>query len=578
MESILNNLKTSQLLRISCSDIAAVTGFNPWSKIDELFEKYLYQDLDELMVADAECLDTEFLTTEQEIQKILQKIDTKDKEQFDAIDAVTKDSTVLNNNVKAEDMIKQIQQLMKDSGIVSKISTTELKFMENEFKGRVRKNYGVHCENPSLDKYEQVMGFPVTDRNMETLKMKVMPEVLHDNHHTNQSKGSSQSSQTDHHEPVDAFAKLINGSKRLSKELAQAAQNGGVKKRRVSDKPSFVLIGRVDGISRQLDMSHEDALQWKENQVVVEMKSRVRGISSPPPLYEQIQLVAYMIMLGCSCGDLVQSVAKRREPEVVTINETVCTEVCVTSIDSAGKEVTMCAQECDSVSVSTHADCIKEEEVESSAEICSGATSIESVGTQCSALEPPSISNTASTVDTDSNIVEIEEDGMELGDYLGDVTTTTTHRNKSTTLVSSSSTVRTHTKTNAPVVATIDISTTCASVDVTTSITTSTTTGMNSTNYPRTHTTTNNCKPKPRRHDPSIMYGDEEFQVNRIQLDGPPYYHRKYWDNVVMPRLRLFRDAVAVFRSDDSIRYAYLMSGPEEKLKMLQNFCPYFEV
>jgi len=576
MESILNNLKTSQLLRISCSDIAAVTGFNPWSKIDELFEKYLYQDLDELMVADTECLDTEFLTTEQEIQKILQKIDTKDKDQFDAIDAVTKDSTILNNNVKAEDMIKQIQQLMKDSGIVSKISTTELKFMENEFKGRVRKNYGVHCENPSLDKYEQVMGFPVTDRNMETLKMKVMPEVSHDSHRANQSKGSSQSSQTDH-EPVDAFAKLINGSKRLSKELAQAAQNGGVKKRRVSDKPSFVLIGRVDGISRQLDMSHEDALQWKENQVVVEMKSRVRGISSPPPLYEQIQLVAYMIMLGCSCGDLVQSVAKKREPEVLTRSETVCTEVCVTSVDSAGKEVTMCAQECDSVSVSTHVDCIQEE-AESSAEICSGATSIESSGTQCSAREPPSVSNAIGAVDSNSTIVEVEEDAMEIGDYLGDVTTTGTHRNTSTILVSSTNTVHTHTKTNAHVVATTDTSTTSASVAVVTSATTSTTTGINSTSYLRTHTTSTNYKPKPRRHDPSIMYGDEEFQVNRIQLDGPPYYHRKYWDNVVMPRLRLFRDAVAVFRSDDSIRYAYLMSGPEEKLKMLQNFCPYFEV
>eukprot|EP01032_Pedospumella_encystans_P022441 gene22441-25422_t len=364
MESILNNLKTSQLLRISCSDIAAVTGFNPWSKIDELFEKYLYQDLDELMVADAECLDTEFLTTEQEIQKILQKIDTKDKEQFDAIDAVTKDSTILNNNVKAEDMIKQIQQLMKDSGIVNKISTSELKFMENEFKGRVRKNYGVHCENPSLDKYEQVMGFPVTGRNMETLKMKVMPEISHDNPVTSQSKSNSQSSQVDH-EPVDAFAKLINGSKRLSKELALAAQNGGVKKRRVSDKPSFVLIGRVDGISRQLDMSHEDASQWKENQVVVEMKSRVRGISSPPPLYEQIQLVAYMIMLGCSCGDLVQSVAKKRGPEV----------------------------ECESVSISAQLDSIKEE-IDCSADSSTGATSNESASSQNSALEQPSVSDT----------------------------------------------------------------------------------------------------------------------------------------------------------------------------------------
>jgi hypothetical protein len=86
------------------------------------------------------------------------------------------------------------------------------------------------------------------------------------------------------------------------------------------------------------------------------------------------------------------------------------------------------------------------------------------------------------------------------------------------------------------------------------------------------------AKPRWRRFDPSELYSEEHFHVSRIQLDGPPFYHRKYWDTVVMPRLRQFRDAVAVMRSDDSLRYAYLMSPPEAKMLMLQNLCPYFDI
>jgi len=564
-------------LRISCSDIAAVTGFNPWSKIDELFEKYLYQDLDELMVSDAECLDTEFLTTEQEIQKILQKIDSKDKEQFEAIDAVTKDSTVLNNNVKAEDMLKQIHQLMKDSGIVNKISTSELKFMENEFKGRVRKNYGVHCENASLDKYEQVMGFAVTDRNMETLKMKVMPEVTPTNGLRTKSSSLSAldaTTEADHHPPVDAFAVLINGSKRLSKEAALAAQTG-VKKRRTHDKPSFVLIGRVDGISRQLDMTSEDASQWGENKVVVEMKSRVRGISSPPPLYEQIQLVAYMIMLECSCGDLVQAVAKKEEKRIATSGggksevEVVCLKdgLCMTrgSENKFFSVENVSGAECSVSNVSSSgstsndlpsAECVAHEENVSMCTTSDDCTPESIVSTQSSTNACSYLAETVSSAVSSSG-----SSGVNCSTVICKATTTTAQTNN---------TVIATTKTNTTV-STIQRASTTACISSTRGISTSTT----STTTIKTEST---YQSKPRRHDPSVLYSDEEFQVNRIQLDGPPYYHRKYWDNVVMPRLRLFRDAVAVMRNDDSVRYAYLMSGPEEKVKMLQTFCPYFDV
>ena len=71
----------------------------------------------------------------------------------------------------------------------------------------------------------------------------------------------------------------------------------------------FYIVGKVDGLSTQLDLRSNDATQWREMQVVVEVKNRLGRIAAEPPLYDQIQLVTYMLMLGCQFGDLVQAVS-----------------------------------------------------------------------------------------------------------------------------------------------------------------------------------------------------------------------------------------------------------------------------
>jgi hypothetical protein len=497
-----DDARTAQLLRISCSDIAAVTGFHPWAKLDETFEKYLYQDLDELMVQDAENLDTEFLTTEQEVQKILHKIDAKEKAALSELDTATKDDTVLNSNTKAEQMLKQIQELMKSSGVLSKISSTELKFVENEFRGRVRKNYGINCENKSLDRYEEIMGFSVGDRNLETIRMKVPPLSRNGTTVSRTSSSSSTKADEDVGASEDAFSVLLNGSRRLSKEQALAAQNGGAKRRRKEIKPSFLLVGRVDGISHQLDLRNDDPTQWSTAlRVVVEMKSRVRGISSPPPLYEQIQLVSYMIMLECDCGDLVQAVArapmKVTQESAGTLITTGPADVMVVAAGSGGDDERKGDEACGVPIISSAATV----ETHSTAELCAGVA----------------VNRTTTTCTTAS--------GAGATEFVSTSTITAT-----ATLVSSSTRQQS-----------------------------------------RYHA-------KPRKPDPTALHSEEDFQVNRIMLDGPPFYHRKYWDTVVMPRLRMFRDAVYAMRCDDALRYAYLMSSPEAKLQMLQNLCPYIDI
>lgn len=64
-------LKRSQILRLSSSDIAAIAGYHPFRNKLQLFEKYVYQDLDSLLKIDAENLGITIVSKEQEIADII---------------------------------------------------------------------------------------------------------------------------------------------------------------------------------------------------------------------------------------------------------------------------------------------------------------------------------------------------------------------------------------------------------------------------------------------------------------------------------------------------------------------------
>ncbi|CAN0167932.1 unnamed protein product [Scytosiphon promiscuus] len=70
----------------------------------------------------------------------------------------------------------------------------------------------------------------------------------------------------------------------------------------------FVVVGAVDGVAEEVTDAPEDAETWETRRVVVEVKNRMNKAKDPPPLYDQIQLVTYMLMVGASVGDLVQFV------------------------------------------------------------------------------------------------------------------------------------------------------------------------------------------------------------------------------------------------------------------------------
>jgi hypothetical protein len=93
----------------------------------------------------------------------------------------------------------------------------------------------------------------------------------------------------------------------------------------------FYLAGAVDGVTDELVPPPQPGAQaaeaahgapplgaaaapqpddegWRVRRVVVEVKHRVGSLKAPPPLYDEIQLVTYCLMLGVTDGDLVQCV------------------------------------------------------------------------------------------------------------------------------------------------------------------------------------------------------------------------------------------------------------------------------
>ncbi len=402
MEELVNSQKLSQIPRFSCSDVAGITGYHPWQVNTVLLEKYVYQDLEDLRLLDAKNLDVEIFTAEDEINLLVNKLDEEDRKRLKLVEQKIQLNENMDSTAKAHEFLREITSLMKEESVLKRMSSAEQKLVEEEYLGKVRKGYGIKNENSALDKYECLTGFSVVERNMEFIRLSVMPLPAPE---------PEEEADVD---KTNVFSTLLSASRKMSKEqgalsraaAASSSSAAGAKKRRrqnADNKPSFFLIGKVDGVSHQLDMSAEDPALWAAAKIVVEMKSRLSRISSPPPIYEQIQLVCYMVILDCSHGDLVQAIAQQQEARL-------------------------------------------------------------------SSNKPPQL------------------------------------------------TIR----------------------------------------------------------EGEIHY-DDDFSISRVSLHGPPYFHSKHWHEIIVPRLRVFREAVVALRADDGLRYAYLLGSEAEKLEILYQLCPYFE-
>ena len=58
---------------------------------------------------------------------------------------------------------------------------------------------------------------------------------------------------------------------------------------------------------------------------------------------------------------------------------------------------------------------------------------------------------------------------------------------------------------------------------------------------------------------------------------GPPLFHGDNWNSVILPKLKQFAKGIYEMRSDDAIRYAYLLGNNVDKKTLLYRLIPYLK-
>eukprot|EP01040_Poterioochromonas_malhamensis_P006666 gene6666-7181_t len=541
MKVLLQSVKLrsqQQTISFAASDIAVLTGYHPYGNILETFLKYLYQNLELLYELDLSTLQIEEISIEEEMKRILSKCSTDKQIEIQTLtnEIITqKDS--LKNHYQVKDILQKSKDLLKTEK--SKFTDEEYEFLQEELQYRIKTNYGKFNEEKALNLYEEITGFPVSERNQTCYVMEIpalmldltdleegdQPKVTR-SEETNIPNNSTELQNnleikksnieiidlcdTEEDTPIaatvstklktsenftldtaEALSSLSEVSKKekifdyfQSKDLSslnppqpkkpsspleapQTSSRRSKRQRKENSAIAFSIIGKVDGISYQMDAKGEDATQWKQYQIIIEMKNRVNRIFNPPPLYEQIQLTAYLLMTNSLYGDLVQVMPEEESLEI---------------------------QRTESIKVefTNH------------------------------------LSKAAST---------------------GDVSSSTTFR-KSVTL--SELALSQHNEN-------ISLLSKANSLPI-------------------------NLKSNPKNSSQvmkqnlsleQLSYYSPTFSITRIAIDGPPYFHRYHWDTVILPRLHIIKDAIMTLRSDDDLRYSFLLSSDEEKLLLIQHLCPY---
>lgn len=295
--------KQHQILRISVSDIAAIANYNKWSSYYDLYEKYLYQDLEELHQLDLNKLNIQ--TAELNLSMVQHVLSVNE---WLVLQPILNDTAVtgkFSSSTQVDKSLKTLERVFATgkARATDSITLDRLDLLRKDFTGKVCQRYGQTCEEGALDRYSRIMGFPVEHRNTVSLCWAVPIDNQIDEDMMNLFSRAYDGN-------LDGKTNVYEETKRrLCNYMRHVDERTDVYKITTEyTNVAFFILGRPDGISDQLDMSSNDCSQWKHVSVVVEAKMRTQRISIPPPLYDLIQLTAYILMSGYYCGDLVQTI------------------------------------------------------------------------------------------------------------------------------------------------------------------------------------------------------------------------------------------------------------------------------
>jgi len=378
-------------LRLSASRIAALSGFNPYADLPKLILDLVYQGYagQVLLSQDATLLGLELVSREAAMEELLSKAASsatevaktaKEKAEAKEIKAAVEQiskiqrgeadppRTVASATKMKTQTLAKINEAQKKLPKMSKtkLSSGEVKMLNESIRSVVDTNFGTHHENEALDLYERRYGCEVRERNegvycwdfvrggedtcnvhaTSTTEPTVIPlglaKKLHDNNTSDDGDATSNNG-GESNLPQSCCVDLsqhVGGDTAEEKKVASNERSGDIEDSKPSAKepmkqfprPFFSILGSIDGIRDELcylpsapatpegvgsDRPESEEESWALRPIVVECKHRMRRLYNPPPLYDQIQSTVYCLMHATDEADLVQVLRseKKRKPK-----------------------------------------------------------------------------------------------------------------------------------------------------------------------------------------------------------------------------------------------------------------------
>lgn len=555
-------------LRLPASNIAAMAGLHPYKCLPELLMKLVYQGSlgQELLRNDSRLLGLKLVSDEQVLRDLANKAGAETEKALESALSIKEG----RQSVADVELAKQVKKrVVEEAQKTGRLQPIELKALQEGARRAVDTGFGTFHENEALDCYEQLCGWPVTERNAEVrawpftdVHVDGVPSV----------------------EPLRPAAADAWRRDYAMIDFTRDALGAQVVMPRLDDeRPFFSILGSVDGIRDELapvanaadesdPLSYDD---WALRKVVVECKHRMRTIHSTPPLYEQLQAAAYCFMYDADQADIIQ--VMRPQPKKLKSlppgMQALDTWIASTPVKSNGLE--------------------DEKKEALSAELL-GAGSGDNPVSPNAALEAPPGATSTDNVSEQPRILETDdEDGKQSSSSQSSI-----EASRATTcnsvVVSLAAPGTENKKARVPPVESSTDACDYAlppepAMTPRASVQSSALKSQDSAAMEPAHSVSLLADTAAGRMAklPTETSGDSKkpapiIAVHRVSLDDPIMQHRAQWRAVVLPRLRSFVDAVYRVRADDNLRYRLLISASSasddemaDAWKLLHDQCPW---
>jgi hypothetical protein len=175
-----NLAKLSHIPRFNACDVSAIAGLHPYRTPLDLVSAYLYQGpmLYELQQIDAELLGLQLISEEEQAVKVMSMIPSSLQTRLLEI---KQDSTnpLLNKSAddvkarvnEAKSLFKSCEKVIQSQNL-SDLLTEDINMLEKAFLSNIRTEYGISTESAALDRYEELTGHAVTNRNEDAFYLR----------------------------------------------------------------------------------------------------------------------------------------------------------------------------------------------------------------------------------------------------------------------------------------------------------------------------------------------------------------------------------------------------------------------